>query len=210
MAEHADDPAVLIIEPKERSVLPIENLHIPKRLKKTIRQQRFEVTFNTRFSDVIEACSHTTNKRHDTWINQSIKDVFNELHVMGHAHSVECWNNSKLVGGLYGLQLGSAFCGESMFSRETDASKVTFIYLSARLWKQGFKLLDAQFPNEHLNQFGQKIIPQSEYVRCLQAAMAVQAEFNMAGSPYHDVLDYLLFRKVGEPERGDYQPAPHQ
>ena len=166
MAETADDP-FLIVTPHERGLLPIKDLHISHSLKKTLKRAPYDVRIDTAFDDVITACAEPHPDRPETWINPDIRLLFNELFAQGHAHSVECWQDSKLVGGLYGLTVGGVFCGESMFSRATDASKVALVHLCARLDAGGFTLLDAQFHNPHLEQFGLYTIPQDEYVERL-------------------------------------------
>lgn len=178
MADHAGDQEFYICTPPERSILPIADLHVSKSLRKTVLKGEFEVRVNSSFSKVIEKCSEADPSRPETWINGSIKSLFNQLHDQGIAHSVETWKNGELVGGLYGLQLGSAFCGESMFSRARDASKVALVHLCARLKETGFTLLDAQLPNPHLAQFGQYLIPQEKYLTLLREASAKPADFN--------------------------------
>lgn len=177
MAESVDDPGLFWVEPELRGNLPLNDFHIPKRLARTIRQGVFEVTFNRAFDEVISACAAATNERQETWINKRIVDLYTALHEMGHCHSVECWQNNKLVGGLYGISLGGAFFGESMFSRARDASKVALVHLVKRLKRQGFQLLDTQFNTEHLSQFGTIEIPKAEYEKLLDAALLINAEF---------------------------------
>ncbi len=165
MAESADDDDFDFYKPVLRGLIPIEGLHIPKRLLKTIRRNKFTLTLNAAFEDVIDGCAEpSSEQRAKTWINTPIRDIFVMLHKGGHAHSVECWNDrGELVGGIYGLAIGAVFCGESMFSRERDASKVALVGLCALLWKAGYTTLDAQFINPHLLQFGAYEIPQEEY-----------------------------------------------
>ena len=178
MAESADDQGLSIVEPRIRALLPVDNLHIPSRLKRTVRQHPFEIRIDTAFADVIEGCA---TARPETWINHDIRSLFIELHQRGIAHSVECWKEGELVGGLYGLALGQVFCGESMFSRATDASKIALIHLCARLKAGGFKLLDAQFHNPHLDQFGVYQMPQSEYTASLMRLRDNPADFKLEG-----------------------------
>lgn len=178
MADDAQDEKFFICEPKERSILPFKDLHISKSLRKKVLKSEFEIRVNTAFNDVIEKCGEATPSRANTWINHSIKSLFNKLHLQGHAHSVESWKDDKLVGGLYGLQLGAAFWGESMFSRATDASKVALVHLCARLKATGFTLLDAQLENPHLAQFGQQIIAQEEYRQLLDQALQTNPNFS--------------------------------
>lgn len=181
MADSANDLNFSICAPEHRSLLPIETLHVPKSLRKRVLKQEFDIRINTAFSQVIDGCAEVSQSRNDTWINPSIKNLFNELHDMGHAHSVEAWKDDALVGGLYGLQLGSAFCGESMFSRATDASKVALVHLCARLSFTGFTLLDSQLKNPHLEQFGQMIVPQERYMHLLEEARRKSASFTQTG-----------------------------
>ena len=192
MAESADDSTFEIYEPINRSLLPFENLHVSKSLRKRILSFEFDVRINTAFEAVIDECGAKTVERKETWINPPIRNVFIELHRMGHAHSVEAWQNDRLVGGLYGLQLGSAFCGESMFSRQTDASKVALVHLCARLKAAGFTLLDAQLENPHLDQFGQILIPQAEYMKKLEIAKGENPDFGGAKVSEQELMKYYL------------------
>jgi leucyl/phenylalanyl-tRNA--protein transferase len=169
MAEQAFDEEFLIVTPKKRALLPIQNLHISKSLRKLVRRAPFEIRTDYDFSAVIAACAEARPDRPETWINASIQSLFLELHQMGFAHSIECWQDEKLVGGLYGLALGGTFCGESMFSRVPNASKIALVHLCARLAASGFSVLDVQFSNPHLEQFGLYEIPQEEYVRLLHS-----------------------------------------
>ncbi len=182
MADSATDDAYYIVTPEQRSLLPID-LRVPRRLKRTVLKGEFEIRVNSAFSDVIDACGEIKTTRSRTWINVPIKELFNALHAMGHAHSVEAWKGGELAGGLYGLQVGAAFCGESMFSRATDASKVALVHLAARLKKTGFRLLDAQFESDHLAQFGQFVIPQEEFVMKLKDARRDRPDFANTGLP---------------------------
>lgn len=191
MADSADDADFGIYEPHQRSILPIKDLHVSKSLRKRVLKDAFEIRINTAFSDVIDACGGPRAKAQDTWINASIKKLFNELHDLGHAHSVEAWKDGELVGGLYGLQIGAAFCGESMFSRATDASKVALVHLCARLAHTGFTLLDAQLNNPHLDQFGQTMIEQQDYLARLYEALQQQPSFITPVPQSTLVRDYL-------------------
>lgn len=177
MAESRDDPHVHWIDPDWRGILPFENFHIPRSLRKTVRQGRFQVRCDTDFRSVIKACARPTPKRKDTWINNAIADLFTDLFEMGYAHSIESWEGPDLVGGLYGVAIGGVFFGESMFSRTDDASKVAFVDLVARLEKSGFLLLDTQFTNAHLLRFGAIEIPRERYKRLLQKALAKNCQF---------------------------------
>ncbi len=172
MAESADDPEIFWVEPDVRGVLPLdEHFHISKSLRKTIKQKPFDIRFNSDFDAVITACAQETSDRPSTWINETIKSLYKALHHMGHAHSVEAWDGDELVGGLYGVSLGSAFFGESMFSRRTDASKICLVHLVERLRQQHFTLLDTQFTTEHLKTFGAIDVPKADYTLMLAAAM---------------------------------------
>lgn len=170
MADDAGDDIFHFYRPHQRALIPIENLHVPRRLMRTIRQNPYRVTMDTAFETVIDHCRSNHGK---TWINQPIRDSFIALHKAGHAHSIECWDpDNNFAGGLYGLAIGSVFCGESMVSTQTDASKIALVYLCALLSESGFKLLDAQFRNPHLDQFGLYEIPQEEYEEKIRTLMA--------------------------------------
>lgn len=173
MAESADDDDFAFYKPVLRGLLPIKALHVSRSLLKTIRSGKFTLTVDKAFEHVIDGCAEpSSEKRAKTWINRPIRDVFVMLHRAGHAHSVECWNaDGKLAGGIYGLSIGAVFCGESMFSRETDASKVALTTLCALLWKCGHTVLDTQFINPHLVQFGAYEIPQEEYEGLIKTEM---------------------------------------
>lgn len=171
MGEARDDPRVFLIEPEQRGVIPLDAFHIPARLRRTVRSEPFQVRIDTAFAAVLDACAAPAAGRHDTWINGPIRDLYLDLHARGHAHSIECWKDEVLVGGLYGVTLGGAFFGESMFSRATDASKVALVHLVARLRQGGWRLLDAQFRTPHLDQFGLIETPQSAYLRMLARAI---------------------------------------
>ncbi|MEP2829557.1 MULTISPECIES: leucyl/phenylalanyl-tRNA--protein transferase [Alphaproteobacteria] len=177
MAESRDDPELYWIDPEARGILPLESFHVPKRLRRTIRQAPFDVRIDTAFRETMLGCAEAAPSRDGTWINDRIVDLYCELHENGHAHSVECWQGSLLVGGLYGVSLGGAFFGESMFSRATDASKVALVYLVARLIRGGFSLLDTQFVTSHLSQFGAIEIPRDEYRVRLFDATDEDADF---------------------------------
>ncbi len=159
------------VDPEERGVLPLEGFHIPKRLQRTVRRDPFVVTVDTCFRRVMEACATETDERKGTWINEAILDAYTILHERGAAHSVECWQGDDLVGGLYGVSLGRAYFGESMFSRVRDASKVALVHLVGRLIAGGFTLLDTQFVTEHLAQFGAVEIPRDIYKALLNDAL---------------------------------------
>ena len=172
MAESADDPEIFWVEPEVRGVLPLDGFHVSKSLGKTIRKRPFAIQVNTAFDRVIDLCAEAADDRPNTWINATIRLLYSELHRMGHAHSVEAWEGEELVGGLYGVSLGSAFFGESMFSRRTNASKVCLVHLVERLRAKGFTLLDTQFTTEHLKTFGAVDVPKEEYLEMLKEAVA--------------------------------------
>lgn len=177
MADSRDDLEVLWVEPKIRAILPLDGLKVSKSLAKTIRQNRFRVTSDTAFEQVIKLCAESTKGREETWINNDIEKAFMELHEYGRAHSIECWldtqDGPELVGGLYGLALRQCFFGESMFSRATDASKVALAWLVARLRIGRYQLLDCQFMTDHLSSLGAVEVDQKEYFNMLQAALQV-------------------------------------
>jgi len=177
MAESADDDTIYWIDPDDRGIIPLDKFHVPRRLRRTVRAQRFEVRVDTAFDAVLDACAQSAPERPTTWINHRIRTLYGRLHARGHCHSVECWREGGLVGGLYGVSLGSAFFGESMFSRETDASKVALVHLVARLVAGGYTLLDTQFVTEHLTRFGAVEIPRDEYRSLLAKALDRNADF---------------------------------
>lgn len=176
MGEARDDPRVFLVEPDQRGVLPLDAFHIPARLRRTVRSEPFVVRVNTAFAAVLDACAAPSKGREDTWINGPIRRLYLELHGRGHAHSIECWRDEVLVGGLYGVTLGGAFFGESMFSRATDGSKVALVHLVARLRRGGWRLLDAQFRTDHLDQFGLIEMPQFRYLKVLAVALKAAPE----------------------------------
>jgi len=178
MAQSRDDPELYWIDPEWRGVIPLDAFHVPRRLRRTVRQGRFEMTADKAFGEVVEACAESTRGRPDSWINDEIAAAYAELARLGHAHSVECWLKGKLVGGLYGVSLGGAFFGESMFSRERDASKVALVHLMARLRRGSYGLLDTQFITKHLEQFGAIEIPRDDYRQLLSAALEIEGRFD--------------------------------
>jgi leucyl/phenylalanyl-tRNA--protein transferase len=178
MAESADDPALYWIEPPQRGILPLERVHVPRRLAKTVRKRLFEVRIDTDFEGVIGGCAASRPGRRTTWINPKIRSLYRELFETGYCHTVETWAGGRLVGGLYGVALNGAFFGESMFSFERDASKVALIYLCARLIHGGFSLLDTQFVTDHLKQFGALEIGRQEFHQLLERALAHRADFS--------------------------------
>ena len=183
MADSREDMRLFLMDPDIRGVLPLDRFHVPKRLRKTVRQDPFRVTVDTAFNRVIEACAEPHPSRPATWINDAILNLYSALHRQGYAHSVECWSPSgALVGGLYGVSLGAAFFGESMFSRATDASKIALVHLVARLRVGGYALLDAQFHNPHLEQFGLEEITRDAFRAQLWEALRQEADFYSLGS----------------------------
>lgn len=178
MAETRDDDSLYWIDPKERGVLPLDAVHVSKSLRKVLRKGVFEVRIDTCFAEVLAFCRQQADNRPESWINDQIAELYNALHAMGRAHSVECWQDGALVGGLYGVSLGGAFFGESMFSRVRDASKVALIHLCARLKRGGYVLLDCQFITEHLKRFGAVEIPRAEYRERLAKALKVEGRFD--------------------------------
>ena len=176
MAESADSNDVFWVDPDERGIFPLDQFHVPKKLAKKIKSEPFKVLINTAFQEVMLKCAEPTDNvdRQNTWINKTILTRYNELHEMGYAHSVECWQDQDLVGGLYGVSLNGAFCGESMFHTVTDASKIALVYLVARLKVGGYRLLDTQFVTDQLSQFGAIEISRKEYRARLKEALLVE------------------------------------
>lgn len=177
MAERRDDPTLFWIDPEKRGILPLDGFHVSRRLRRTVRSGRYEVRCNTAFDDVVRACAAPGPNREDTWINDEILSLYGDLHALGRAHCVETWLDGELVGGLYGVSLGAAFFGESMFSLARDASKVALVHLVARLVKGGYKLLDTQFVTDHLTQFGVVELPRAGYRELLSEALDDTATF---------------------------------
>ncbi|MCW8834892.1 MAG: leucyl/phenylalanyl-tRNA--protein transferase [Rhodospirillales bacterium] len=177
MSEGRDSMSLFWVNPQKRGIIPLDGFHVPRSLRKKIRKNVFEVRCDTAFRRVMECCAAPRTKGDDTWINDDILELYCDLHAMGFAHSVECWRDGELVGGLYGVSLGGAFFGESMFSRETDASKVALVHLVARLRIGGYRLLDTQFLTEHLGRFGTIEITRPKYLALLEDALQVAAIF---------------------------------
>lgn len=214
MSDSRDAAEVYWVQPRRRAILPLDDFHLSKSLRKTLRGGRFEVTRDRAFADVVRACAD----RDDTWINDEIEESYGLLHRLGHAHSVEVWEDGELVGGLYGVSLARAFFGESMFSRRTDASKVALAWLVARMKVGGFSLLDCQFMTDHLRSLGAIEITQERYLQLLSAALgegeggvgdgvaALAADgTSSAGAAAFDALDRLLAARsdpAGEPPSG--------
>lgn len=189
MAEARDDPLLFWVDPQQRGILPLDQFHISKSLRKTLRRQLFDVRYDTAFLQVMEACAAPAPGRESTWINQEIMDLYLDLFRQGYCHSIECWQDRQLVGGLYGLALGGAFFGESMFSRQRDASKIALCHLVAHLRSGGFTLLDTQFLTEHLGRFGAREIPRDDYKKLLAQALLKSASFNFT---LKNPLSYLF------------------
>jgi leucyl/phenylalanyl-tRNA--protein transferase len=173
MAESRNDPEVFWVDPRQRGILPLDGFHISRSLARTIRRAPFRISFDRAFAQVIDGCA----ERPETWINETIRRLCLSLHALGSAHSVEIWDGPDLVGGVYGLTLGGAYFGESMFSRRTDASKIALAYLVDRLRGAGFVLFDTQFITPHLATLGAYEVPRAEYRRRLAAAIKVRAQF---------------------------------
>ncbi|APH71961.1 leucyl/phenylalanyl-tRNA--protein transferase [Aquibium oceanicum] len=178
MAESADDPEVFWVRPEIRGIIPLDDFHVPNSLRKTIRKGLFAIDFDRDFDGVIEGCAEARQGRPSTWINAPIREAYAQLFERGHCHTVEARVGERLVGGLYGVTLGRTFFGESMFSREPDASKVCLVALVERLRERGFILLDTQFTTEHLKRFGAVDVPRRRYERMLAAAIEGEATFS--------------------------------
>ncbi len=177
MAESAEDNALYWVEPEERGIIPLDGLRISQSLRKSVRRRLFDIRIDTDFAGVIAGCAARTADRKSTWINNRIKSLYLQLHRLGCCHSVESWQDGKLVGGLYGVRIGAVFFGESMFSRVADASKVALVHLVARLNYGGFKLLDAQFVNPHLERLGAIKMAKAEYHRVMEPLLERNADF---------------------------------
>jgi len=177
MADSREDQSIFLIDPERRGVLPLDGFHLPRRLARTVRSDPYEVRIDTAFDAVVEACAAAGPGRAETWINVPIQKMYSDLFSRGAAHCVECWADGILVGGLYGVSLGSAFFGESMFSIRRDASKIALVHLVARLTEGGYRLLDTQFITEHLKQFGTTEISRADYQKRLRLALQDQADF---------------------------------
>jgi leucyl/phenylalanyl-tRNA---protein transferase len=177
MAESAEDPALYWIEPEKRGIIPLDTFHVPGRLARTVRSERFSIAINRDFQGVLDGCAEPAPGRTRTWINARIRNLYCKLYDIGHCHSVEAYEDGKLAGGLYGVCLGRAFFGESMFHRARDASKVALVHLVARLKASGFALLDTQFVTSHLTTFGAIEVPQRHYHKLLEAALVGEADF---------------------------------
>lgn len=179
MAEGRDDPEIHWIDPRQRGVFPLDGFHISRSLARRIRRGGYKATVDTDFAGVVTSCA----AREETWINAEIHSLYLDLHRMGHAHSQEIWQDGRLIGGVYGVVLGQAFFGESMFSAATDGSKLALAHLMARLRAGGFALFDTQFLTPHLASLGAIEIPRADYRRQLQRAIAGEARFDIAADP---------------------------
>jgi leucyl/phenylalanyl-tRNA---protein transferase len=177
MAESADDPELFWVDPRRRGILPLDAFHVPRRLRRVLRGGQFEIRVDSAFEAVLRGCAETTEKRPNTWINAEISQLYAGLFAQGAAHSVECWQEGELKGGLYGVSIGAAFFGESMFSRANDASKVALVHLVARLRVGRYRLLDTQFLTPHLARFGGIEVSRGRYRRLLAEALAYRAVF---------------------------------
>ncbi|MDE2583669.1 MAG: leucyl/phenylalanyl-tRNA--protein transferase [Rhodospirillales bacterium] len=203
MAETRRGERLYWLDPEQRGILPLDGFHLPRRLERTVLSDRFEVAADRDFPAAIAGCAEAGPGREDTWINSQIETLFSELHRMGLAHSVECRLDGALVGGLYGVAIGGAFFGESMFSRVRDASKVALVHLVARLRLGGFRLLDTQFVTAHLAQFGAVEIPRDRYK--LRLTEALEAPARWIAAPEPDALRVAV-QALGRPEAA---PRPH-
>jgi leucyl/phenylalanyl-tRNA--protein transferase len=201
MAETRRGDRLYWLDPEQRGILPLDVFHLPKRLLRTALSTTFTVQADQDFPAVIAACAKPAEGREDTWINRDIERLFTALHLQGHAHSVEAWQDGQLVGGLYGVVLGGAFFGESMFSHARDASKVALVHLVARLRLGGFRLLDTQFVTTHLSQFGATEVPRAQYKALLEKAAGVPARWIAAPDP--DVLRQEIRAIAGRTSAGE-------
>ena len=177
MAEHAEDPEVFWVRPESRGVIPLDAFHVPRSLRKLQKRSPFEIRIDSDFEGVIDGCAEPAEGRLDTWINEPIRQAYRDLFELGHCHTIEAWLDGELVGGLYGVTLGRAFFGESMFSRVSNASKICLVHLVERLRERDFALLDTQFTTEHLKGFGAIDIPRKRYERMLAEALEGNAVF---------------------------------
>ena len=195
MAEARQDDAIYLVDPDERGIIPLETFHVSRRLARTVRAGKFQARIDSAFARVIDLCALPSPGRTETWISGPIQDLYQQLYAGGLAHSVECWQGGRLVGGLYGVSIGAAFFGESMFSLERDASKVALIHLVARLKAGGYRLLDAQFLTPHLAQFGALEIPRAGYRKRLARALTETGDFHLL--PAHSSGEAVL-RATGQ------------
>jgi len=200
MAETRRGDRLYWLDPEQRGILPLGSFHLPRRLRRTVLSGSYTITSDAAFADVVAHCAEPAEGREDTWINRDIERLFTALHRQGHAHSIEAWQDGKLAGGLYGVVLGGAFFGESMFSVARDASKVALVHLVARLLLGGFTLLDTQFVTAHLTQFGAMEVPRAEYRAMLDQAAGEPAHW--IGSPDEDRLAAALAMLGGRQSHG--------
>ncbi|MEP9348066.1 leucyl/phenylalanyl-tRNA--protein transferase [Xanthobacter sp. KR7-225] len=177
MAESAEDPGLYWIEPERRGIIPLDGFRVSSRLARTVRSDKYEIRVDTDFDGVIDGCAEPQDGREKTWINERIRKLYGELFRRGRCHTVEAWRDGQLVGGLYGVRLGGAFFGESMFHRERDASKVALVHLAGRLIAGGFRLLDTQFVTSHLKTFGAVEVSRRQYHRLLDQALQTEGDF---------------------------------
>ena len=189
MSDSRTNKKIFFVDPEFRAIIPIFNFYISKSLLRLVKKKPFKISINKAFSDVIKSCA--TINRTDTWINKEIETLFTSLHEMKYAHSVECWQENQLVGGIYGLAIGGVFFAESMFSLVPNGSKIALLNLVAKLWKTGFKVLDVQFLNEHLLQFGAYEISKSEFQTKLQKAIQLDVDILSFGNTDDDFSDCL-------------------
>lgn len=216
MADNRDDPRLFIIDPEIRGVFDLNNFHIPKRLKRTVASQIYQISADYCFERIIKACALEGPKRKDTWINDEIIKLYCQLHLEGHAHSIEVWDQSELVGGLYGVSLGGAFFGESMFSTRPDASKIALVHLVAALKYANYQLLDAQYHNNHLAQFGLKEIMRAKFQILLSNALKIECKFPsahfskppIAVSPFHHLQGQQVAARLQEQDSQKVTAAP--
>lgn len=203
MAESAFAQELHWYDPPMRALIPLslsgtERFHIPRRLRRTVRQRPYGISLNTAFTEVMRACAAPRLGHPETWINAEIISLYTTLHHRGHAHSVEIWQGEDLVGGLYGVSLGTAFFGESMFSTAANASKIALIYLVALMKQCGFTLLDTQFQTEHLQQFGTYEVPRITYLQLLDEALQSEAGFGLPASGWDYLVDTLLLQPMSQ------------
>ena len=208
MADHRDADSVYWVEPRRRGVLPLDGFHCSRSLRKTLAADRFRVTADQAFGDILQLCAETAPDRPETWISGPIEDVFLRLHDLGFAHSIECWDGDRLAGGLYGLALGRAFFGESMVSRATDASKVALAWLVARLRVGGFTLLDCQFRTDHLATLGVVEIDRADYSVLLAAALGSDAAGSDDARAAESPPDFFALERLAPAAGADTVSGP--
>jgi leucyl/phenylalanyl-tRNA--protein transferase len=194
MGEARDDPRIFLVDPEKRGVIDPAQFHVPRRLARTVRANPFEITIDKAFAEVVDACAASGPGRMETWINQPIQQLYDALHRDGHGHSLECWKDGVLVGGLYGVSIGGAFFGESMFSRERDASKVALVHLVGRLCAGNYSLLDCQFMTDHLSQFGTREITKHDYKARLASAVKRNGDFGAL----QDMSGYAALQAISQ------------